>query len=209
MYLAPNRAPKRRRVLFLLSQKGKYRGNTFALECRHTSASALHRWLAGPSFNAAPLDRHNGGRSPTISMFPCTETCIQNNTATPAPTHPRLIWTSVCTCFTLFCLHLSFHFLNTRLKMTVRLIDTLNLYPAFHGRAIFFSFFFLLTAVIYNCRKDIITFGRVGHRTQTNTLKIIFFFTYCTYCWGHTGLWKNIVFFCVTTDTQRHRYWWF
>ena len=150
------------RVLFLLSQKGKYRGNTFALECHHTFAGRLYRWLAGPPHllrlcSAGTMEAKRRRHTPQHPY-----TCI----------HPPAFDLNICM-HMFYSFHLPFHFLNTQLKMTVRLIYALNLYSAFHSWAVFFFFFSFLTAVIYNCRKYIITFSRVGHPTQTNTLKVI------------------------------------
>lgn len=93
---------------------------------------------------------------------------------------PWLILMAACTCFTLeeyflFFSSLYFHFLNTHLKMstsTVCLNYNVNLYAAFTVRL--FLIIIIITAVIYNCREDIITFGQVWHGGQTNTLKVVF-----------------------------------
>lgn len=84
---------------------------------------------------------------------------------------------------------------------TVYLNYKVNLYAAFTVRLFFF------TAVIYNCRKDIITFCQVGDGRQTNALKVIFSELHL---FSRTKGWEfceylitteENVLFCATTNT--------
>lgn len=58
---------QREDVFHLCFLKGKCPGNIFTLECLHTSVNLFNRWLAGPSFNAALVDQHNGDYDESFS----------------------------------------------------------------------------------------------------------------------------------------------